>query len=230
MEKEEKPTIFLDDREEMNSIIETRLEALKEYFVVERKRLLIGDILYETKGIAIEVKSVGDFYSSIKNGRIFDQALNLTSNYKNCYIIIVGNWEKLLKSMKRFNQQEAGAILHQCFGAEISLIEKYGIKVIRTDTPSEFSYKLKAICEKSGECPSPKDIVKLSFSFEQRFASMFTAIAGIGAKRAKVIAKKYPSLKILMTASEKELSELEGIGPKTAKEIMTFIEGKEVLK
>jgi len=223
---EEKMKILIDDREEQNALITHRLDALQENFEIERKRLSVGDIIFEEKGIAFEIKDVGDFYGSIKNGRIFDQALTLKSNYPNSYIMIVGNWEKLLKSMKTFNQLDAGRVLHICFGAEISLIEKYGIKVVRCDSPSEFSYKLKAICEKSGQCPSPKDIVKLNFTFEQRYISIFTAISNIGAKKAKVIAKKYPNLRCLMTATEEELKELEGIGPKLAKQIMLFIDGK----
>ncbi|MCX6704754.1 MAG: helix-hairpin-helix domain-containing protein [Candidatus Woesebacteria bacterium] len=221
----DKIKILVDDREEMNSLIAKRQEALEENFEIEKNHLEVGDIVYPEKSLVIEVKDVGDFYGSVKGGRIFEQALNMKNNYANCFIMIVGNWEKLLKSMKRFNNQDAGIVLHICFGAEMSLSVKYGVHVIRCDTPSEFSYKLKSLCEKLGECPSPKDVVKLNFSFEQRYVSIFTAIAGIGKTKAKQIAKKYPNLKSLLTATEEDLKDIDGIGPKLANEIMRFVNG-----
>ena len=36
--------LIIDDREEMNSIVEKRLESLQKYFEIERRRLDVGDI------------------------------------------------------------------------------------------------------------------------------------------------------------------------------------------
>lgn len=222
-------TLVIDHREEMNSICEERLESIKknENFVVERAHLEVGDILIKEKNAIIEVKDVADFYGSIISGHMFEQAINMRNNYEGrSFIMIVGNWDKLIKGMKKFNQREAGTIMHICYGAEMSLVCKYGIPVIRCDTPSEFAKKLEYLAEKVGEAPEVKDIVKMNFTYEQRWVSMLTAIQGIGKNKAKAIAAKYPNLRAFVCADEKSLQEIDGIGKKLSAEIMVFINGK----
>ncbi len=80
--------LYVDDRED-----KTRIEAIRNEFNsnVVVKRLLAGDILiYQQSNpiICIETKTIQDFISSCRNGRIRKEALNMKKIYPCSFIII----------------------------------------------------------------------------------------------------------------------------------------------
>jgi len=83
--------VVVDKREEKSGVPKILLKlgvSLRYEFLEVGDYLLPGDIL-------IERKEVGDFLSSLLDGRLFDQASNLVEVSENPTILIEGDFSKI---------------------------------------------------------------------------------------------------------------------------------------
>lgn len=234
----EKVDIIVDYREEQQAIVQKRMEQLQkiEHFNIKVEQLPVGDIYIPSKGAVIEVKEIGDWYGSILNQHIFTQCYNMTANYKNCSVIIIGTLSGLMKGMKGFNQNEFTTISHVCIGAYVSIMEKYGIKVYRAENHYEFRKIVEYIVDKANESPNPKELMRLKPTNEDRWVAILSSMCeGLGTKKAEEVAKYYPNYSVLSARVYtkkkdeliKELKEIKGIGPKLAERLCAFLYGGE---
>ena len=74
----------------------------KEGINYEVRPLPIGDyVVLNCEGnierICFERKTIGDFFGSVKSGRLFEQLLNMKNTYEINYLIIVGYIEDYIK-------------------------------------------------------------------------------------------------------------------------------------
>lgn len=195
--------IFVDDRED-----EKAIEALRKHFNVEIKRLLVGDVLYEEKGICIERKSVPDFFSSIR-GHLQEQTLAMRDNYASRYIVVVG---KMKDVRTGFTKVPQGAAVNMMLGAVASFTTKWGTPVLWVENNSSYAYLVSKICEKEGE-PIAHDLVKRKISDDDRYLYMLMdSVEGMGIKKAKSLAEKFPMLTLIKQASDSQILEIDGIG------------------
>ena len=81
-------TVTIDDREK-----QSRIEKATEYFeeqgdTVRIKHLDIGDYIIN-KHCVFEYKRLDDFVKSVKNRRVFNQAVDQSVNFKYHFVVVV---------------------------------------------------------------------------------------------------------------------------------------------
>ena len=81
--------IKIDSREK------NRIKTATEYYKkqgcnIQTTELEIGDYLFDNQ-VCFEFKTIPDFITSIQDGRVFNQAINMAENYDYHYIVIQGD-------------------------------------------------------------------------------------------------------------------------------------------
>ena len=217
----------------MNITIDTReqnrIETATQYYEsqghnVTIKELPIGDYIFQDK-VVFEYKTIPDFITSIQDGRVFNQAINMSENYDYHYIIIQGDEHTRSRSIG-MSKNYIPVNITQYLGAIASLnrfttvIESYNPIV------EEAYYRMLVTAKKALQ---DKPIVK-KFPRKHKnpaFNYLCYCIYGINSKKAKLITDTYElkSLNDLLQLTTEDLQNIEGIGEKTAKNIIEAIHG-----
>ena len=218
--------ITIDSREK------DRIQSAKRYYEsqkqqVEITELPIGDYLF-TNGkdeVVFEFKLISDFIASIQDNRVFNQAISQAEEYNHHYVIIHGDQHtraKALAMTKHYRQ----VTLFQYLSA-IASLNRY-TTVIETNSPfiEESYYRMMVQAKK---CLQNKPIVKRFPRKHKNTAMNFLChdIYGVNYKKAKLIVDTYQleSLTDLFRLSKKQLLFIDGIGEKTADNIIGAIHG-----
>ena len=215
--------VKIDSREK------SRIKSSSQYYHeqgldVEVSELPIGDYIFDDK-ICFEFKLVSDFVASIQDGRVFNQSIEMAENYDHAFVMIHGDLATRSKciAMSRHYRE---VNLYQYIGA-ISSLNRY-VTVLQCYSPfiNESYYTMMTQARK---CLSDKPIVK-KFPRKDKnpsFNFLCYCIYGINAKKAKVIVDTYDlhSLDDLMKLNVDDLIQIEGIGEKTASNIIEAIHG-----
>lgn len=202
--------IVADQRErnsELNRILEDRAE-------VEVKTLPVGDYIVSDR-IAIERKTVGDFQSSILNGRIFEQVKRLKDYYTHPIIIIEGADDDFLLGKNIF------------IGAVVSMYVDYDSTVMFSESPSETAELILSIAKHEQRDEkrriSLKGASKLR-SIRDYQISIMGNMPGIGPKLAESMLRHFKNVRNIVNANKEELMKVEKIGPKKAEGIREVLE------
>ncbi len=202
--------IYADKRED------SRVPALLEQScTLKRKQLKVGDYLL-SKRVAVERKTCQDFVQSIIDGRLFRQVEELKANFEKPLMIIEG--EDFDLDIKIHPNAIKGAI------ASISI--DYGVPIIWTVTQKETSEFLLTIAKREQEGKKRGFAVrgtkkKKSMNDVQEF--LIAGLPNINTKTAKNLLKHFGKPEKIFAASEAELQEMPGMGPKTAKNIRKIL-------
>ncbi|UCE74382.1 MAG: hypothetical protein JSV56_01400 [Methanomassiliicoccales archaeon] len=210
------PQVTIDDREP--SQLEEELCELG--YEVEITHLTKGDFTGQTT--IGEIKRGEDLFSSIADGRIFNQAKRMHSTGKERFLILAGNL-----SDSRFR-------LKPVIGALTTLVFDFQIGIIPVpNMEATIAYTIHQIISKvDGKERHPinyfqnrrptKPIKDLDYNVT---VEMLRTIHGIGLKHALTLSKGFPTIERLVTASVRELSSLQGIGPKLANKVFSTLRG-----
>ena len=220
-----KMLVQIDNREQW------RVKRAKEYYTkqgheVEITELEIGDYLFDNK-VVFEMKMIPDFVSSIQNGKIFNQAINQAENYDYHFVTVFGDLHTRSKAiaMSR-NYREVN--LYQYISAICSLNRYTTVLQVFSPYVEEAFYTMEMQAKK---CLQNKPIVKRFPRKDKNVCFNFLChdIYGINSKKAQVIVDTYhlESLNDLFTLTKQELLQIEGIGEKTAENIIGAIHGSE---
>ena len=213
--------ITIDNREQ------SRIQSATEYYTkqgleVEVTELEIGDYLFDNK-VVFEFKTVSDFVSSIQNGKIFNQAINQAENYPHHFVVIQGDEHSRAKALamsKHYHQ-----VTYFGYLGAIASLNRY-TTVIESYSPhiQEAYYRMLITAKKS---LSTKPIVKKFPHKDKNVAFNFLcySIYGINWKKAKLIVDtlNLKTLNDLMKLNIDDLTKIEGIGEKTAQNILNNI-------
>lgn len=201
-EKQIKEIVQVDFREK-NSLVPS--ELIKKNLTVEFKELPVGD--YLIKGVAIERKSVKDFFASLFDKRLFNQLENL-KQYEKSLLIIEGN-------LKKDNPLHENALR----GLLLSIGLNYQTALLFTKDEEETASYIKLIAKKEKKEISlnPK---KKKMSPDKELQFVLESFSGIGPTKAKRLLEKFGSLKKVFLAKEKDLEEIIG---KNSKEFLKTI-------
>lgn len=178
------------------------------------KPLDIGDIASDDMNTIIERKSLDDLAASIIDGRYKDQVRTLMEVPS--FVIITG------KELSYRNKKKSPMV----FSAINSLQYKYRIPTYRVETNEEFCKLAAKIIEKRSKLDPLDFVIKRRLNDPQ--LEMFASIAGIGGKRAKTLMEKFESIQNLCNASEQDIAEIEGLGPRTAELIYNSLKGNKI--
>ena len=198
------------DTQEPKSLLEL---ATKEGLEFTRERLAIGDLLYGD--ICIERKEMRDFMSSMRDGRLLIQVQNMMDNYPHNYLIISG----------RFSKRDKYKIKNY-LGMLVSISVRTPVKILHVKDDYELIYVVKKIIEKSTDGKDFHRTVMRKAHAESPQLTMLCSIPGVGKKAAKLILDKFDSIGQLSQVSEKEITEIKGVGKVTAKKIHSCLTTK----
>ena len=207
----EKPKIEIDYREK-NSLVISELTSLG--LDVEIKELKVAD--YIVKGTAIERKTVSDFISSMKNGRLLKQLEGL-KQYESKLLIIEGVDEQELYTD---SEENIGMHPNSIRGFLLSILLNYKVPVIFTKN-YEDTAKFISVLSKKGLRETPLNVVKKNRSMEEQAQYILEGFSGIGPKTARKLLKKFRTIKNIINATEEELKNEIG---KKAENILRIIE------
>ena len=212
----------IDSREQ------NRIESAKEYYTkqgleVTVEELPVGDYIFDDK-VVFEFKKVPDFIASIQDNRVFNQAISQAEEFPYHFVIIQGNEHERTKCLA-MSKHYRRVTIYQYIGA-IASLNRY-TTVIESYSPyiEEAYYRMMITAKK---CFQDKPIVKKFPRKDKNPAFNFLChdVYGINWKKAKAIVDKYnlKSLNDLMGLTLEDLTKIDGIGEKTAQNILEAIQ------
>ncbi|MBP5699938.1 MAG: DEAD/DEAH box helicase [Methanobrevibacter sp.] len=206
--------VYVDTREGNSKVI----RALDTIGVKVKVNTMAVADYQVSEEVAIERKTAKDFVDSIVDKRLFKQARMMMEEFKKPVMILEGD------------DFYSGFINPNAIrGAMTSIALDYGISIIPTRTAEDTAAMIKriAIREQKGEKRSIQIRTerKPQNLWEQQLF-IIESLPNIGPVHAKRLLEHFGSVKAVLSADEKQLQEVEGIGKKTAKNIREVVEGK----
>jgi len=209
----DKPKVIADHREK-NSLIPSELMNLG--LTVEFKNLKVAD--YIIGGVAIERKTVSDFVTSMINGRLLKQLIELTQ-YKDKLLIVEGIDEQELYTD---SEDWIGMHPNSIRGFLLSILLKHKVPIIFTKN-HEDTAKFLSVLSKRKPRELPLNVKKKNLNKREQMRFIIEGFPGIGPKTSKKLLKKFKTIKDIINASEEELKNVIG---KKAENMKKIIENK----
>ncbi len=211
---EEKIKIFADYREKASGVIK---ELAENNITVNLERLDSADYVVSSR-CGIEIKTVEDFVDSIIDGRLLNQIKNLKNNFERPIIVIEGTQD--IYGVRNVHH-------NSILGMMATIAVSYGIPIIQTKSFKETAGLLMIIAKREQEETSRDfslhaDRKPATLKEQQEY--VVSSLPGMGLGLAKPLLKHFKTIKNLINASEKELQEVEKIGPQKAKMIKDVVE------
>jgi len=213
---EEKIKIFADYREKGSGVIK---ELAENDVVVNLEKLEYADYVVSSR-CGIEMKTVEDFVDSIIDGRLLQQIKNLKNNFEKPVVVIEGTQD--IYGVRNVHH-------NSILGMMATIAVSYGIPIIQTKNFKETSALLQIIAKREQEETSRDfnlhaDRKPATLKEQQEY--VVSSFPGMGLSLAKPLLKKFKTIKSIVNATEKELQEVEKIGPQKAKMIKDVVEGE----
>ncbi|MEM3827545.1 MAG: ERCC4 domain-containing protein [Candidatus Micrarchaeaceae archaeon] len=204
--------IFADQRERNVEILST----LSSSATLEVRTLPVGDYVVSDR-IAIERKTIRDFESSMKSGRLFDQVKRIHEYYERPIVIIEGDRSEFLLG----NNVIMGAI--------IALYIDYNSAVMLSADAKETAKMIVSIAKH--EQTTEKRSLSLKGSARAYTTRDFQLMVvgnlpGVGPKLSEALLSHFKSPRNIANASVDELMEVDKIGRKKAERIYAALNEK----
>jgi len=217
-EKSDKIIIFVDSREQASSV-NKELFSHEDVKVI-MKPLDIGDYVL-SKDVCVERKTVEDFLSSMLDGRLFAQIINMRQNYLKPLIILEGNLTELY-TLRNIHK-------NSIIGALTSIALDYQVPVLNTKTSAETAEYLYVIAKREQKGQDKEVRLRvgrkgLTLAEQQRF--IIEGLPMVGPTLAKSLLLHFGSIKSIVNADEKELQKVENLGKKKARAIQKVLREK----
>ena len=213
---EDKIKIFADYREKGSGVIK---ELAENDVLVSIEKLEYADYVVSSR-CGIEIKTVTDFVDSIIDGRLLQQIKNLKNNFERPIIVIEGSED--IYAVRNIHH-------NSILGMMATIAVSYGIPIIQTKNFKETSSLLLIIAKREQEETS-KDFNlhadRKPATLKEQQEYFISSLPGINLTLSKPLLKHFKTVKNLINASEKELQEVEKIGPSKAKQIKDVVEGE----
>lgn len=188
-------------------------EGYRYFPDMEVVKLEVGDVV--DGNIVIERKTSLDFSSSVNNGRVFNQAVNMRANYQHCYIIVVGDYEAV-----RTNCYQKMDI-NRYIGSMADLVMLYKVPVLHCQNNNQFWRYCQSIFKKV-DGDAPKQIKRVNQYNGNAQLAMLCGIPGLGEKKARALLRQF-SIHEICHADEDDLMTTKGIGRKHAANIKKWL-------
>lgn len=204
------------DQRELDSTIARDLST-REGISTRLETLDVGDYVLSDR-VAVERKSVSDFLDTLVGGdrSVFEQVGDMARHYSRPVVIIEG--ERLY--------EERNVHPNAIRGALASLAIDFGASVLRTEDEADTADLLAVIAGREQEVSSREVSVhgkKSSKTLAEQQEYVVGAIADIGPVTARSLLSEFASVEGVLTASEEELMEAEGVGKVTAERIREVV-------
>ncbi|MDZ7746450.1 MAG: DEAD/DEAH box helicase [Halobacteriales archaeon] len=186
--------------------IETRLETLA-----------VGDYVLSDR-VVVERKSVDDFLDTLlgEDRSMFEQVGDAVRNYARPVVIVEG--ENLYGKRNIHPNAIRGALA--------SLAVDFGASVLFTEDEQGTTNLLEVIARREQE-ESDRELrvhgEKSKKTLDEQQEYVVSSVAEVGPVTARALLSAFGSVEAVMTASEEELREVEGVGPVTAQRVREVI-------
>ena len=207
-------SIVVDSRE----LSSTVPRELLEFGIVSKPKMLdIGDYLVSDR-VCVERKTAEDFVGSMIDGRLMDQMKNLNTYARPCLII---EGEGLYS--------KRGVHPNAIRGALASIVLDFKVPTIFTrderDTAAIIAAMIKReFLDERREIQIRSD-KRLSTPSEQQ-ESIVAGLPNVNIVLARRLLSEFGTVQKIFNATQKELEKVQGIGKKTAKEIVNVLKEK----
>jgi len=207
-----------------------RVQSAKEYYEqqgleVEVCELEIGDYLFDNQ-VCFEFKQIPDFISSIQEGRVFNQAINMIENYPYSFVMIYGDLYQRTKAIIK-SKEYVPMNIEQYIGSISSLNRYTTVLQCYNHVIQEAYFTMMKQAEK---CLLKRPIVK-KFPKKHKNAAynyLSYCIYGVSGKKAQAIVDELEisTLEDLLYLDHNQLTNIDGIGPKLADRIINTIQSE----
>ncbi|MFB6077673.1 MAG: DEAD/DEAH box helicase [Halarchaeum sp.] len=186
--------------------VETRLETLA-----------VGDYVVSDR-VAVERKSVEDFLDTLLGGDrdLFEQARDLARHYDRPIVLLEGD------DLYGARNVHPNAIR----GALASLAVDYGISVLRTEDMSDTTDMLNTLAGREQLTRDREVSVhgeKGAKTLTEQQEYVVSSIADVGPVTARALLSHFGSVEGVMTASEEDLLDVDGVGEVTAERVREVV-------
>jgi Fanconi anemia group M protein len=210
-EDKAKVKIYVDHRE--SPYIK---KLLKELCEIELAQLDVGDYILSDR-VCAERKTIEDFLQSIIDKRLLSQASELKRNFQTPVLILEG-----FRDLYVQRNIHPNAIR----GALAALAIDFNIPIIPSQNEEETAAILFAMAKREQE--DEKRLVSLRgekkpMTLGERQQYVIESLPNISSVLAKRLLEKFDTVQSIINASEKELTDIEGIGEKKAEEIRKVV-------
>lgn len=207
-EKKKLLEIIVDNREKASGV----LRALSKMgYKIQFKQLQIADYVISAR-VGVERKTIADFLQSLIDGRLLDQIIELKTKYQKPLVIIEGDD---LYSKRALHPEAIRGVL---MAISITL----GVSILWTKNEEESAQLLSLISKeekKSGINGTKAYTERKTLPLALIQESVVAGIPGIDTVLAQRLLQELESIQRILTADEKDLKEIKGIGPKLAETI-----------
>ncbi|TAL87673.1 MAG: nuclease [Rhodanobacter sp.] len=206
--------LLVDDRE-CRGAMRVALAAC-DTFAIEIRRLPVGDYCVDN-ALLFERKTLLDLAASIKDGRLFAQALRLAKAKLPAALILEGSARDLASS---------GMRVEAIRGALVTVSLFIGLPVLRTHDAEDTVRTLRYAAQQrramtSGALPRrgrrPKGKAALQ-------SHVLQGLPGVGPQRAARLIQRFGSIEAAIVADADALAEVDGIGPLIARKLRWTVE------
>ena len=206
------------DQRELDSTIARDLST-REGIETRLETLAVGDYVLSDR-VVVERKTVADFLDTLTGGdrSMFEQVGDATRNYARPVVIIEGEDLYGARNVHR----------NAIDGALASLAVDFGASVLRTDSESETADLLAVIAgreQDEGDREVSVHGEKQSKTLAEQQEYVVSAVAEVGPVTARSLLDELGSVEDVMTATESELQEADGVGAVTAERIREVVGG-----
>jgi len=210
----EEVVVFIDNRELKSKTAKFLFEMGLD---LKPMQLDVADFQVSER-VGIERKEVNDFLSSIVDGRLFKQMLELNEHFEKPVLILEGRGLFELRDIHENSVR--GALLSVCVDHRVPILwaespletAKYVAQLARRE---QIEYD-RTVQIRGGKRPD---------SLKERQEYIVAGLPNVGTKLAKNLLKEFGSVEKIFTASETELKKVDKIGEKKAKDIRRVLDG-----
>ncbi|MBM3282196.1 MAG: DEAD/DEAH box helicase [Candidatus Diapherotrites archaeon] len=214
-EESENIFIFADTREQASSVL--RELSFFPDVRVHTKTLEVGDFVIGPD-VVIERKTTEDFLSSVIDGRLLGQLMNMSQAYARPLLLLEGKPEDLFT----LRNMHENAII----GMLSTIALTYRIPIFFTKNAHETAKYIRLMAKRE-QLGNDKEIRlrvgRKGFTLNEQQQFLVESLPGIGPTVAKTLLEHFGSIQKIVNASKDELKEVENIGPKKAQTILDVI-------
>lgn len=187
---------------------------------VSVEQLICGDFLINDQWL-FERKTIRDLCVSLADGRLFKQALHLVQGEYHPVVILEGRSKDI---------SEFGMRREAVQGALITLSVFFGLPVLRSLDPEE-TVRLMRYTAEQGVRFAEGGVQRAGYrpkGRKTRQLYVLQSLPNIGKKRAEALLEHFGGIEAVMTATENELTEVDGVGLPIAEKIRNLVCEAEV--
>lgn len=204
-------------------------DCRESYWVVKHLKKLGSEVIEETispadyvisEECAVERKEFKDFFRSVFDGRLFEQARRLAAAYEKPHLLVEGPVAQELSKIQN-------PLVF--WGALAKVTAEWDISIVFTSNEEHTAMFLHSLAKKLQEEKKRKVTVKhkpKAYTMRQQQLLAVQSLPNIGPERAEKLLNRFGSLRRVFTASDEELLTVEGLGKKTAQAIRELLDTK----